>query len=46
MMLDLVAGGAPRAMVTKIGFGGVARLAADEKAIYFIGDSQVGRVAK
>lgn len=47
-MLDLGAGAGakPRLLVDRIGFGGVARLAADDKAVYFIGDSVVGRVAR
>jgi hypothetical protein len=45
-LLDLAAGGPPRVLVSKVGFGGVARLAADADTVYFIGDSVVGRVAR
>lgn len=44
--VELKPGAVPRVLVKNVGFGGVARLAADEKAVYFIGDSVVGRVAR
>ena len=39
-------GGPVRTLVEKVGFGSVASLAADDEALYFIGDSVIGRVAR